>query len=114
MSTIHYLENQFLNVTKRNRKLAVIISNDHDSKLFAHSSDPDIMELFDRFHPTKTALSINYAGWTATKGVYKGETTRMNNKLKELTSKSEDWDVQIQLVYKQGTPDYVAILPNRR
>jgi len=114
-STWHYLQNQFYNVTKSNRKLAVIIANDHDSKLIAESADADILALSTRFNPLKVTLSEKYAGWVARKGLYKGETRRFELKLDELSAdKIESWDIQIQAVHKRDSPDYVAILPNYR
>jgi len=111
----HFLQNQFLNVTKDSRKLAVIITNDHNSKLEAESSNPDIGPLYTRFNPLKTTLSTKYAGHIAKKGIYKGGTALVEQKLSELSStKIEDWDIQIQAIHKRDTPDYITILPNYR
>lgn len=111
----HYLQNQFLNVTKESRKLAVIITNDHDSKLTAEAADPDILALSTRFNPLKVTLSTKYAGWIASTGIYKGETARVEQKLSVLSSaKIEEWDIQVQVVHTRDTPDYIAILPNYR
>ena len=111
----HYCQNQFLNVTKNNRKKAIIIANDHDSKLTAESADPDILALSTRFNPLKVILSTKYAGHIAKKGLYKGGTALVEQKLLDLSStKIEDWDIQIQAVHKRDTPDYIAILPNYR
>ncbi len=111
----HYLENQFQNVTKNNNKLSVIIANDHDSKLQAESGDPAILVFYNRFHPLKVDLSVKYALWVAAKGLYKGETARVEQKLAELSGTAiESWDIQVQVVHKRDTPDYIALLPNFR
>lgn len=111
----HYLENQFENVTRNSNKLSVIIANDHDSKLQAESGDPEILVFYNRFHPLKIDLSIKYALWVAAKGLYKGETARVEQKLAELSGTAiESWDIQVQAVHIRGTPDYIALLPNFR
>jgi hypothetical protein len=111
----HYLENQFENVTKNNNKLSVIIANDHDSKLQAESGDPEILVFYNRFHPLKIDLSVKYGLWVAAKGLYKGETARVEQKLAVLSGTAiESWDIQVQVVHKRETPDYIALLPNFR
>ncbi len=111
----HYLDNQFENVTKNSNKLSVIIANDHDSKLQAESADADILNFYNRFHPLKTDLSAKYGLWAAAKGLYKGETARVEQKLEELSGTAiESWDIQVQVVHRRDTPDYIALLPNFR
>ena len=49
------------------------------------------------------------------KAAYKGATQATENLLKELASdKIENWDIRIQVVYRKGTPEYLALIPNGR
>jgi len=114
-TTWHFAENQFDNCTKQSKKRMNRISSDHDSKLQAESSDPDILVLFNRFNPLRTAYSNSYTASISANAIYKGKTAFFESLEKELSeTKIEDWDIQIQVVYKKGTPTYIELLPRGR
>ena len=111
----HFLINTFEVATQKSRKLMTIIAADHLAKLSAMKSDSDIAKLYDRFAPLYQSFSDAYAAWLSAKGLYKGETERVQVMIDELTSvKLKQWNIKIQNVYMEGTPDYTAILPGGR
>lgn len=112
---LHYLDNQFDNVTKKSYKLMNIINADHLAKLQAQQSEPDIAALLARTILPHDDYNTAYSNWFSANGIYKGETNRVNGYLDELRStKIKQWDIQIQQAYIAGTPDYIALLPNGR
>jgi len=113
--TWHYQENQFDNATEGSFKKMNIINADHFAKLQAQQADPDIAALLARTTPPHNNYNSRYSGWLSASGIYKGETSRVEEHLQELSlTKSREWDAQIQVVHLEGTPDYTAILPNGR
>ena len=113
--TWHYLENQFDNVTKGSNKLMNIITNDHHSRLKAKETDPNIAPLVTRYTPVNVAFSDKYSAWFTGASIYKSTTEVVNNSIEDLRGvKIKQWDIKIQNVYIEGTPEYTAILPNRR
>lgn len=113
--TWHFLVNSFDVATQNSRKLMTIVAADHLAKLSAMKSDADIVRLYDRFAPAQQTFDDKYAAWLSAKGLYKGETERVQILLDELSSiKLKQWSVKIQNVYLEGTPDYTAILPSGR
>ena len=111
----HFLVNTFDVASQKSRKLMTIIAADHLAKLSAMKNEPDITRLYERFAPVYQSFSDTYAAWLSAKGLYKGETERVQNMLDELTSvKLKQWNIKIQSVYMEGTPDYTAILPGGR
>lgn len=116
MSNSHYLTNRFDTATKGNRKRMLTASTDTDAKLSAQQlSDADIAMLFGLFHPVFALFAQLYASWLAALGVYKGETLRLKNKMKELSKqKIKEWDAAIQVVFLENTEDYLILLPNGR
>lgn len=116
MSKSNYLKNRFESATKKNRKRMLTASTDTDAKLSAQQmSDPEITMLFGLFHPVFALFAQLYATWLAALGVYKGETLRLKNKMKELSKqKIKEWDAAIQVVFLENTEDYLILLPNGR
>lgn len=110
-----YVENQFDNCSKRNKKRMEKISSDHASKLEAESSDPVILEIHTRFAPVRTVYRDSYGAAVTANAIYKSKTAAFVALEKELSSiKIEDWDVQVQVVYRKDSPNYIGILPRGR
>jgi len=110
-----YQRNQFDNCTENSRKRMLLISTDHDSKLNAQTSDPDIEVLYNHFHPKHLSFVAKYTEWMTSKAAYNGSTQMIKSIFNQLTSdKIELWDIQIQIVFRQKTPEYIALLPNGR
>lgn len=111
----HYAENQFDNCTKQSKKRMNKISSNHDAKLSEESSDAEIMELYTRFHPLRDLFSAAYTKSITAHAIYKSKTAHFDNLKLELSGKYiEDWDIQIQVQYRKGTPEYIELLPRGR
>lgn len=110
-----YLENQFEVATATSFKLMNIINADHLSRLKAEAGDPVIDNLVSRTIPPHDNYKNNYTAWISSRAIYKGATSTVEGLLDTLSSlKIKQWDIQIQNEFLEGTPEYVAILPNRR
>jgi hypothetical protein len=72
-------------------------------------------ELLATLSPLVQAYDDAYATWLQQQGATKGQTQTLNDLLDDLRSrKIEDWDLAIQNVYRQKTPQYIALLPRHR
>jgi hypothetical protein len=116
MANSNYLDNRFENATRKNRKRMLTASTDTDAKLSAQQmSDADIAMLFGLFHPVFALFAQLYASWLAALGVYKGETLRLENKMKELSkTKIREWEGAVQALYIEGSEEYTILFPNKR
>ncbi len=107
--------NPFDSATRKNFKKMLIIASDHDSKLAAQVADAAINVLFLFLHPLYLAYSAAYTAWQSADAAYTGATAALTELMKTLSSeKIEEWDIAIQVVYKQKTSQYKALLPNGR
>lgn len=110
-----YINNQFDNSTKESFVLMLILSNDHTAKLTAQAADPEIDDLLTRTAPLDDAYTTGYSAWKNAVGIRKGSTLRVEQLLAELSgTRIKQWDIQIQAVYIEGTPEHMSILPGRR
>jgi len=81
--------------------------------LKAHQNeDPFIKELFLKTKAVYTAYHDLLGDLVSTKATKKGTVLSFYNYLKTLRSKLKEWDLEVQRVLKEGTPEYVAIFPN--
>ena len=108
-------ENQFDNGTKNSKKKMNIISSDHDSKLHAQIGNPLIAVLFSFFHAIRLMYLAKYTQWKSTVAAYHGATVNFEQLIAQLSSTMiEDFDIRIQVLFKRGTAQYAALLPNFR
>lgn len=116
MTTLwRFAQNPFDNATKENFRLMHVIVGDHDARLENENSDPDIMTIYNETHPVIVIFNDSYSGWFGAKGSYKGETARVDALLEDLSSnKIREFDVKIQIVFPERSPDYLVLLPNER
>jgi hypothetical protein len=78
-------------------------------------ADDIFSQLLTALTPLVQAYDDVYAAWVNQQGATKGQTQTLNDLLDELRSqKIEDWDLAIQNVYRQKTPQYMALLPRHR
>ncbi len=111
----HYLENTFSNVTERNYKKALIISNYHDAAIKAAMDaepDPDFATLYNRYHPLHVALVEEYTRWKNAGGIQEGNTLNLEQLLGLMVTKLDNWDPRIQIVHAKTTPRYKQIFPD--
>jgi hypothetical protein len=110
-----FLINPMLVVTENSYRMAVRISTWHDSALFAASADPYFLALYNTYHPLHLALVNKYDAWRTQIGLQQGDTLNLTQLLSLLSStKIQEWDIAIQNVYPQDTPEYMSLLPNHR
>lgn len=113
--TWSYLSNPFDNVTKRSFKKMLIIATDFHDKLLNKISDPDINMLYTHYLPIFTTYKTAYDNLGAIAGIYRSNTMIVENLLAQLSStKIRQWDIWIQNIYLDDTPEYTALLPERR
>lgn len=110
-----YSQNQFNNSTKQSFALMLELGNDHIAKLEAQQADADIAALLARTQPLQLDYGKAYTKWKSATAVRKGATLKIDQLLAELSSlKIKQWDIQIQGQYLDGTPEYMALLPEKR
>ncbi len=115
-STWYALRNTFDSVTKSSLKRMLIMSTDHHDKLLVESgNDPQIAQLYQLFLPAYQAFKQAYTNTFQKDALYQGNTLIVENLFAELSSqKIRQWDIWIQNVYLDNTPQYLMLLPNGR
>ena len=77
--------------------------------------DSDFTTIQGRTTPVKSAWDAAYNAWIAARGTYKGKTQALEAKLADLSAlRIKQWDIVIQGVFLEGTPEYTQLLPNGR
>ena len=110
-----YTYNTFEINTRDSSKKMNILAADHFSKLQASEANPAIALIVAETEAYVLAFALAYMKWSASIGIYKGETNRFTNLLAELSNtKIKQWDNVISNEFIQGSSDYIAILPNGR
>ena len=110
------LRNTFDSVTKSSLKRMLIMATDHHDKLLAESgNDPQIAQLYQLFAPAYQAFKQAYNQTFQKDAFYQGNTKMVETLVLELSSqKIRQWDIWIQNVYLDNTPQYLMLLPNGR
>lgn len=115
LSIWFYLRNVFDNVSKRSLKLTLAIIVDHASRLFAASSDPDIMGIYTRTKPIHDEYAGKWSDSATAMARRASATLEFKQKMTELTDvKVPQWDAVVQGTYLPGTPQYKAIFNHGR
>ena len=110
------LQNVFDNTTKSSIKRMNVMSTDHHDKLKAGiAKKPELQLLYDRFLVAYTPFKRGYQNMSAISGMYEGHTKIVADLFVLLSSDyAGDWDIAIQGVYRDKTPQYKMLLPNGR
>lgn len=110
-----YLINVFLNITKGSYVKMLSLITDHESKLKAKMSDPEILEIVERTTNAKNELSTKFNSWKSAKGIWEGETLRFSNLMSELlATKIPRWEAMVRIEYPERSPDFKIIFPDGR
>ena len=110
-----YLENPFASLARRSQKQFLLFTRDHRDKLQQWQANPYLAPLFIKLQTAYSAFEQKYANLNAVTGMYRTKTRVFENLIQELSSrKIKSWDVQVQVVYADDTPEYAGIFPNRR
>lgn len=114
MSDWMHLVNPFVTATNKSKRKMLILISDHTSALQA-INEPLEIGMFNRTLPLKEDFTSKYSQWSAAKARWRGETTRLKQKIAVLRGdKIVAWDLEIQHVFRHHTAEYAALLPRRR
>ena len=81
----------------------------------AATTATSISDIVTMLTPLVADYDDAYAVWLSQQGMQKGQTQSLTDLLKQLSAQNiEDWDLAIQNVYRQKTPQYMALLPRHR
>ena len=110
-----FTQNLFITVTNESYRLAVRIAIYHLGAISKNAGDAFFDPLIASFTPLENALQDAYNKWKAQGGSQQGQTLLVTQLLQLLSStKIKKWDIFIQGVYDNTTPQYKALLPNGR
>lgn len=111
-----YLQNPFDNVTKNSFKRMLIMATDHHDKLLnASVNSAQLQAIYQQFLPAFQTFKQTYMQTFAAGAVYQGNTQMVETLFAELSSKKiKQWDIQIQNVFLDDTPQYKMLLPTNR
>ena len=91
------------------------IFNAIDTKLLGGIADPEILGFYNTFNPLNTDYNSKYAIWDGFRSTGIGKTLGVVQLIDLLSStKIKGWDIAIQIVYDNKTPEYAHLLPHHR
>lgn len=91
------------------------IGNDHDSRLSAEKADPDILELWNVFNPLILVFRTLFSLWKSSISNRMSATLKFNKLLSLLSGEwIRAWEGKVFYHYPEGTPESMAIFPNKR
>ena len=118
MKQWQYVINQFLNSTKKSFRKALILSNAHDAYLLKKMTDtpgdPDWSYLYGRYHPIHIAYRLAYNNWVSSGGSLSGDTQSINDLLKAIHVKLDQWIGLIIPVYAKASAQFKKLFPQGR
>ena len=110
-----YSVNPMLTVTDGSFRLAIRISAFHLARLKTKAGTPVYDAMIAKYDPLHQQLMEAYNQWKQQGGSQLGQTLDFTNLLLLLrSSKIKKWDIAIQGVYDDTTPQYKALLPKGR
>ena len=114
-TTWSYLANVFNNVTKKSFRLMFMLAKDHLDKLAKNIGDPDIANLHAMVLADYTAFLNAMNEVQSNFFTYQMHTKMVQDMLTELSNlKVRQWDIAIQGVYLDNTPQYLDLMANGR
>lgn len=110
-----YFRNPFDNVSKTNFKRMLLLARDHRDKLSQYINDPEIAALYQTLNAAFTQYETAYTTVNSNAAFYRGNTKIVEGLFYELSSqKIRQWDIWIQNVFLDNSPQYSMLLPNNR
>jgi len=109
-----FLMNPFTIATKNNYATALEISTFANAALDEAKSDPDILELYNYYHPVHQGYVERYNAWLAHGGVQKGKTATLKQLLEKSTENIDKWELNIAVALGRDTPEYLELFPQGR
>ncbi len=119
----HYLENQFDNATKKNRRLMHDILTDHHAKLTgAAVANAGLGPLVTALQPAYEGWQTKYGGWKNARAAYRSATQAVDLLFEQLQveptgggrSKLDAWESQIAAHWGGNDPVYDFLFPQGR
>ena len=115
MRTWIYLLNPFITATNENYAAMKKISSFTFIALSTKLADPFFAALHTALQPFVGNFNKAHNKWLTEMGQQMGSSASLTQLLGQLRSeKIRDWDIAIQNVYKDGTPEYIALFPHHR
>jgi len=109
----HYINNSFKNATDTSQRLAYLIGEDHQSSLNTAPDEPLIIQLRASFSPVFSNFKSSYVNRLIVNREAHSSVMSTSNSFEELVKlKSKEWELAVQFVYREGTPDYGRIFPD--
>lgn len=108
------LSNIFEVKTRGSFKKANAFGQYHFAVLKGHSTEPSIQPMYNSYGPVFIEFQNNYSRWHMGEGQSKGAVVGLNKALLSINEKLKDWEPQVYLLYRQGTPEAMRIFPNKR
>lgn len=121
--TSHYLENQFLNATRKSRKRCKILADDHHAKLAARLAlNPALPVMQGTWLPIYNAWITAYNAWQNARANYRACTQKMDNLTAELRvtppgggrSRLDEWEGRVAGLWGVNDPVYQYLFPQGR
>ncbi|MCC6186582.1 MAG: hypothetical protein IT256_05455 [Chitinophagaceae bacterium] len=110
-----YLVNTFESVTADSYRLAKKLGDRTILDLANNIANPYMADLHANLLPHVATYNTQYMKWKGEIGAQKSTTSGLTVLLKTLSSeKIARWDIQIQVLYPQGSNEYILLLPYRR
>lgn len=109
-----YVFNPFASLSSRNTKQFYFFARDHRDKLANQAADPDIAPLYTRIQPLFDAFEASYVKVDTNTGAYRTRTAMLENLRIELATKARKWDIGVQNIYDETSPEYQGIFTDRR
>ncbi|MCX6351929.1 MAG: hypothetical protein NTX03_08700, partial [Bacteroidetes bacterium] len=111
-----YSSNVFDNISKNSFKLLYDVAIGHDTYLAGlKDTDPELLVLYNTEHPSCVDYEIKYDSWSSKYNAKEAAVQSFQIQIGHLgTDKIASYDVQIQVVYPKGTPEYTNLLANGR
>lgn len=114
-TTWSYLSNVFNNVSRRNLRLMFMLVKDHLDKLAKNIGDPDIANLHSMVNTDYNKFLAAMNAVQSNSFTYQMHTKIVQDMLVELSNlKARQWDIAIQGVYLDNTPQYLDLMANGR
>lgn len=110
-----FVENPFVNSTRTSYRKMKKLGDYTLAALLPQNGNPFFAGLVTAIQPLVNAYNAAYNIWLVSTGAQKAKTQQVKILIDNLSSELiREWDVAIQGVYSQTTPQYTTLLPNRR
>ena len=91
------------------------IFSSFDERLFNGKDDADVLTYYDEFNPYFLTFSGYYSVWDSLRSSSPGNTLGVVQLIELLSgTKIKAWDIAIQVIYNNTTPQYKSLLPHHR